>query len=588
MEKKDIFIVIVCLLLLFLWFAKSSSTKPRVPYQDKNIEVTEPSPSQQKTIDQSESKSVIQSSSLDSDDRVQPRDESLTAAASMYAEIPASLPITLTSEGITDFKIDPEKGGVVEVVIHEHMDKDGKHKMSIGQEDFLLFNTQNSSGSWEFSHAKIESVDPNKHLTISRAILGTELILEQSWSINQDIPYDLDYSFTLKNLGHDNISIDDIKISCGIMPPLSSTKGFMGAGGIDQRIDALLSGNSSPKTIAIEKISDYSDHDREKIKQWQVDWLAVQNKYFVSLISGETPFSGCNLLTIDENKGPVSTKNQSKNLAAYVYLPNAEIDAGKSYTWRFDCYTGPKKYDILKKLGRNEESILQFDLFLLFHFNWMKGISLGILWCLNKLESVFHNYGVAIIFITLFIRIIFWPITHQTTIWSKKMQRIQPLAQEIREKYKKDPQKMQQKTMELYREQKINPIAGCLPMVLQIPVFFALFNVLRSAIELRQAQFLWAVDLSEQDSIFTIPGIDIPINPLAIIMGLTMVWQQKIVPTSVDPMQQKVMMFMTSFFVLILYSMPSGLTLYWSINQIVSIFQHKITRRIDGEPKKEK
>ena len=163
------------------------------------------------------------------------------------------------------------------------------------------------------------------------------------------------------------------------------------------------------------------------------------------------------------------------------------------------------------------------------------------------------------------------------------MQKIQPLAQEIREKYKNDPQKMQQKTMELYREQKINPIAGCLPMFLQIPVFFALFNVLRSAIELRQAPFLWADDLSGQDSIFTIPGIEIPINPLAIIMGLTMVLQQKTIPTSTDPMQQKVMMFMTVFFVFILYTMPSGLTLYWSINQIVSIFQHKITRKIDGK-----
>ena len=137
--------------------------------------------------------------------------------------------------------------------------------------------------------------------------------------------------------------------------------------------------------------------------------------------------------------------------------------------------------------------------------------------------------------------------------------------------------------MELYRENKINPVAGCLPMFLQIPVFFSLFNVFRSAIELRQAGFLWAVDLSRQDTIFTFPVIGIPLNPLALLMGLTMFLQQKTMPTSPDPMQQKVMMFMTIFFVIMLYPMPSGLTLYWTINQVISIIQYKVTHKTEAK-----
>ena len=119
-------------------------------------------------------------------------------------------------------------------------------------------------------------------------------------------------------------------------------------------------------------------------------------------------------------------------------------------------------------------------------------------------------------------------------------------------------------------------------MLLQIPVFFALFNVLRSAIELRQTGFLWAADLSQQDTVFVIPGINLPINPLAICMGLTMLLQQRTMPTSADPMQQKMMMFMTFFFVIMLYPMPSGLTLYWTINQTISVFQYKVTKSIEG------
>jgi YidC/Oxa1 family membrane protein insertase len=181
--------------------------------------------------------------------------------------------------------------------------------------------------------------------------------------------------------------------------------------------------------------------------------------------------------------------------------------------------------------------------------------------------------------ITFLVKLLFWPLTHYSTLSMKKMQTVQPRIVEIREKYKDDPAKVQQKIMELYREEKVNPLGGCLPVVLQIPVFFALFNVFRGAIELRHASFLWVTDLSQPD---TLPWLllGLPIRPLAILMSVTMFLQQKLTPSSLDPMQARMMMIMTVFFAFIFYGMPAGLTLYWTVNQVLSIVQTLITYRL--------
>ena len=165
----------------------------------------------------------------------------------------------------------------------------------------------------------------------------------------------------------------------------------------------------------------------------------------------------------------------------------------------------------------------------------------------------------------------------------RKMQEIQPLVKELRAKYGDQPEKMNRKTMELYKEHNVSPLGGCLPMFMQIPVFFALFNTFRSAIELRQASFLWVADLSIPDTIADPFGI--PIRPLAILMAVSMLGQQKMMPSSADPSQARMMMFMSVFFMFIFYSMPAGLTLYWTVNQILTIAQTLVSRKL--EKKKE-
>ncbi|MFZ4572679.1 MAG: membrane protein insertase YidC, partial [Bacteroidales bacterium] len=218
-------------------------------------------------------------------------------------------------------------------------------------------------------------------------------------------------------------------------------------------------------------------------------------------------------------------------------------------------------------------------------WKWFEPISQGLLVALIWLKKFCGSYGLSIIVLTLIVKMLFWPVTDRANASMRKMQKIQPLVQEIRTKYKAEPQKMNTKIMQLYKEHKVNPMGGCLPILLQIPVFTALYFALNGAIELRQASFLWAVDLSRPDTIATIPGIELAINPLVLLMTITMVLQQYLTPSAADPIQQKMMMIMPLVMLVMLYSLPSGLTLYWTVSQIISIIQLLVNKRIDkNEP----
>jgi len=222
------------------------------------------------------------------------------------------------------------------------------------------------------------------------------------------------------------------------------------------------------------------------------------------------------------------------------------------------------------------------------NFGFFDIIAKPCVWLMNKLYSVIPNYGIAIIILTLLIKIVLWPLGSKSYKSMSEMKRIQPLMKEIREKYKDDKKKMNEEVMGLYRTYKINPLGGCLPMVVQLPVFFALYRMLYQAIELRHAPFfLWIVDLSAPDRLghfaikhvpFMEPPYGIPV--LTIIMGASMLLQQKMSPPMGDPTQAKMMMFMPVIFTVIFINFSSGLVLYWLTNNILSIAQqHYIQKK---------
>ncbi|MCX7966139.1 MAG: membrane protein insertase YidC [Syntrophorhabdaceae bacterium] len=231
-------------------------------------------------------------------------------------------------------------------------------------------------------------------------------------------------------------------------------------------------------------------------------------------------------------------------------------------------FFGPKQTEILKSLNINAEKIIDFG--------WFDIIAKPLVWGMNFSNRVTHNYGIDIILLTILIKIIFYPLSLKSYKSMKEMQKLQPQIQKLREKYKDDRQKLNQEMMELYKRRKINPMGGCLPMLIQIPVFFALYKALSGAIELRHAHFIWWInDLSAPEDLFsfTILGFTIPIRLLPLLMGITQFIQQKMTPTSADPMQEKMMLFMPILFTFLFWGFPSGLVLYWLVNNVISIGQ---------------
>lgn len=281
-------------------------------------------------------------------------------------------------------------------------------------------------------------------------------------------------------------------------------------------------------------------------------WIAQEDKYFFSSL---TP-----LTSMEEAR---VWKLQDSPVIAFK---------GKSGVNNLILYAGPKEYDRLKVLNVGLEHIIDFGFFSI--------IALPLFWVLKFFYSLTSNYGWAIIFLTIIVRIPFIPLINKSQKSMKKMQEIQPRMAEVKEKHKKDPQRMQKEMMELYKKHKVNPVGGCLPMLLQIPVFFALYKILLIAIELRDAPFmLWIKDLSGPDTLFGhIPSMvpligGFAVGPLPIVMGVTMLIQQKMTPTSADPRQNKIMMFMPIIFTFMFLNFASGLVLYWLMNNILSIAQ---------------
>ena len=199
---------------------------------------------------------------------------------------------------------------------------------------------------------------------------------------------------------------------------------------------------------------------------------------------------------------------------------------------------------------------------------------------LNFFNDLIPSFGVAIILLTILVRLLFWPLTHKSTVGMRKMQELQPKMKEIQAKFKDNPQRLQQETFALYREAKVNPMSSCLPMLIQIPVFIALFNVLRSAVELRYAGFLWIADLSEPEALFASWFPFGGLNLLPILMAVTTALQSYFTPSAGDKSQQRMMMVMMPLMMLFMfYSFPSALSLYWFLSNLFSIVQMWLIRR---------
>ena len=291
-------------------------------------------------------------------------------------------------------------------------------------------------------------------------------------------------------------------------------------------------------------------------------WIAVKNRFFVTALASCTEGNAGFSATVKRDMGAANYKPESVSVSV-----NFKGDVTKRTTTFF---MGPKKQSLLWDLGMKD--VMEFGM-----WRWL---CYPLVWVLNLFNGWIPNFGVAIILLTILVRLLFWPLTRKSTEGMKKMQELQPLMKEIQAKYKDNPQRLQQETWQLYREKKVNPMSSCLPMLIQIPVFIALFNVLRSAVELRYAPFLWIADLSEPEGLFASWFPFGGLNLLPILMAVSTALQSYFTPSTGDKKQQQMMIVMMPAMMLIMfYSFPSALSLYWFLSNIFSIVQMWLIRR---------
>jgi YidC/Oxa1 family membrane protein insertase len=301
-----------------------------------------------------------------------------------------------------------------------------------------------------------------------------------------------------------------------------------------------------------------------------VAWVAAKSKFFVQIL--EPSVNGKEFELQAQRDMTHSNGLMIASVSATLILPQKVIQPGESFETETSYYVGPKEYSALKQLANHQLDVMEFG-------KWFGWLCPPLLLTMTAIYSVIPNYGLAVILLTCIVRLILFPITRKAMKSMKEMQKIQPLVNQIKEKYKDKPQKMNQEVMALYKEHKVNPMAGCLPIVLQIPIFIALFTVLRSAVELRYAHFLWIKDLSAPEglwagaAIFNVFPMSMigSINILPLFMTATTIWQQRLQPAAGDPQQQKMMMYMPIIFLAMFYNMASALVLYWTVSQLLSI-----------------
>jgi YidC/Oxa1 family membrane protein insertase len=291
------------------------------------------------------------------------------------------------------------------------------------------------------------------------------------------------------------------------------------------------------------------------------EWVAASSQFFTSMV---VPLTG-KADAVWGKRFDIDPAKKTYGLEGAMHLPGFRVETGQTYTARFQLYLGPKLYHRLAQLEHNEAEVMEFGVF--------KIICQVLLNILNTLHRFLGNYAAAILALTTIVKLSLWPLQNKATASMRRMAALSPKIQELREKYKDDPTRMNQETMKLYKEYGINPVGGCLPMLIQIPIFFGLFTMLRQAVELRGASFLWIKDLSQPDTVGHLPIVGWPINVLPLIMAATSFWMTHLTPKSGDPTQQRMMMFMPIIFIVFCYNFAAALALYYTAQNLFSILQ---------------
>ncbi|MBL6920412.1 MAG: membrane protein insertase YidC [Puniceicoccaceae bacterium] len=396
---------------------------------------------------------------------------------------------------------------------------------------------------------------------------------------SEDEPYTIEHSTVFKNKSTSSMALASIYFNLGTARPITEEMigvNFLNVGYFD---------GEDAEFIPIKKLTGgkgflgigASDPKDVIAEAARIEWSSVKNQFFASVLSSATIARDLFVYPVD---APSDVDNQPGRLgiSGSVGYEIGTLAAGESKSLDFQYFVGPKEFKRLQAMGNEQDLVMQFG--------FLGFFSKLLLAFMYLIHSVVPSWGWSIVIMTICIKLLFWPLTAKASRSQKRMASIQGPMAELKEKHKDNPQKMQQETLKLFKEHQVNPVAGCLPMLIQMPIFLGLFYMLRTASELRFESFLWVSDLSLPDTQFVVGGF--PINILPMIMGVTMFLQMSMMPVSptADPMQQKIFKFLPFIFLIFLYNFASGLVLYWTVQNILTIIQQKIINSRPDEPLK--
>ncbi len=470
------------------------------------------------------------------------------------------LKVTFTSRG----------GAVKQVELLKHLGKSKSENVLLHQHAVLPFLARQG---WTESSENY-TLDKQGDRIVAKSILPNGLVIERIYTLKNQ--YQIELQETFRNPNVQPISLPQFTLSIGSGEPvhLHDQPTYLKSGWLAKETD-------SYKSHALaEMLSGFFSTAKQQILQpaLNLNWVATTNQFFGSIVKVPADFKSVEMIC-SQLPLPKTVEKSPSLLGIYSTVSFQGITVAPQSETKgiYEIYTGPKEYAILKNLSDFQDHIMDFSI-----WGWVIKPLLWIMHHIHRPLAYFGNplelnYGWVIVLLTIFIKLCFWPLQSTANVSMKKMQALAPKMEELKKKHEKSPQKMNEEIMKLYRDYGVNPVGGCLPMLVQFPIFLGLYTMLQSAVEVRNESFFWIKDLAQPDTIYTIThlgmGLHIDVNPLPLIMTATSVVLMKMTPQATDNPQMKMLQWMPVLFLYMLYNFAAALSLYWTVNNLLSMFQ---------------
>ncbi|WP_415909373.1 membrane protein insertase YidC [Oleiharenicola sp. Vm1] len=520
-----------------------------------------------------------------------PADTTLTAS-----KTPSSAPaeyVTLANDFVT-VRFTTAGGAIDRVELK-------KHKAELGHDAPYLMNAPQAAPALSFGtfpgvdkDARYELVSHDAHTVVYRTMVDGKLEVTRRYELlggGAGDPYQVRHETTFRNLGAQPLPLPRTSLNLGTASPLGplDTGMYVNAGYYNGdstefiRRDELAGGGfftSSPPLPFLDKVA-------------PITWAAVKNQFFAAILTPDEPGVGLRIERVKINPLAPAEDRNAYAVTGELLVDLKPIPANGSAKWSATYYAGPKEYRRLARTDnfkQSEDKVMNFAPFFFNKIFLSQFFGPLLLTLLTWVHAWIPSWGWAIVVMTILLKVVTLPFTLAASRSAKRMQKLMPLIQESREKYKDNPQKAQEAMMRIYKENKVNPLGGCIPILITMPLFIGFFAVLQGAAELRYAPFLWAVDLSAPDTVYSFGAVTLPllglthlnINILPVLMGATMIYQMKLTPTApnVDPAQATMMKIMPWMFALFCYNFASALALYSTVNALFSIGQQMFINKM--------